>query len=332
MTVFYASVLPEFLPRATALLADMMRPALRDEDFTTEKGVILEEIAMYKDEPVWVLHDALMERHFAGSALGHRVLGTTETITDLRVEQMRRYFADRYSADNTTLALAGRVDFDRAVEQAQALCGQWGATRPARDHTTPAIAGQDAFVLRDERVSRAYRMSVAPGPGSDDELRYPAFVAAQVLGGADNSRFHWALIEPGIAEEAELSVEPMDGLGLSRMMLVTEPASIDQAWDVALRQVRELAGSLTAQDVEIIRGKLATGVTVAGERPEGRMHRLGRQWLYQGRYTTLEHELQRVSEVTVAQVRAFLDQYPLLPVTTGTLLPGEGAPERTQEG
>src|SRR4051794_40006165 len=50
-TVYYAAVLPEYLPRAVDILADILRPSLRQEDFDTEKQVILEEIKMYEDQP-----------------------------------------------------------------------------------------------------------------------------------------------------------------------------------------------------------------------------------------------------------------------------------------
>src|SRR5690606_29036790 len=63
-TVYYAQVLPEFLPRAVDLIGDMLRPALRQEDFDIEKNVILEEIGMYEDRPDWRLHDVLLEKHF----------------------------------------------------------------------------------------------------------------------------------------------------------------------------------------------------------------------------------------------------------------------------
>jgi predicted Zn-dependent peptidase len=97
----------------------MMRPALRQADFDTEKGVILEEIAMYKDNPFWVLYEAAIEKHFGAHPLSHRVLGTTETITALQRDQMMDYFRARYSADNTTLAVAGRVDFAKLVALAE---------------------------------------------------------------------------------------------------------------------------------------------------------------------------------------------------------------------
>jgi predicted Zn-dependent peptidase len=335
MTAFYASVLPEQLPKATDLLADMMRPALRDEDFTTEKGVILEEIAMYADEPIWVLHDAMGEAYWPNHPLGHRVLGTSKTITDLTSEQMRTYFTTRYSADNTAVAITGNVNFDAAVKQLETLCGHWQRTDARRHYSAPTTAelqsgassslgraARTTFSLSDEKVTRAYRLLTAPGPASADADRYAAFVAAQILGDSGNSRLHWALIETGLAEEAEASFEPMDGLGVLRVLIATEPDNLEAAWTKVEQELAGLASSITPEDVQRVRSKVATGIVVAGERPEGRMHRLGRLWTYLGHYTPLEEELDRVNAVTVADVRALLTRYPFAPAVVGTLSPG----------
>ncbi len=320
MTCFHATVLPEFLPVANEILADMLRPALREEDFTTEKGVILEEIAMYEDNPFWVLYEKAMERHYGAHPLSHRVLGTSRTITALTAAQMRDYFRARYSADNTVVAVAGRADFAAVAEQAQSLCGTWERTGAVRDHGT--FRRDDAsFETRDEKVNRAYALMLTEAPAMDDDRRYAASLLAQVLGGADNSRMHWSLIETGLAEQAEAAYDPRDGVGDFLVYVSCDPDRLDEVWKIVERQADELAATLTEDDLARIRAKVATGVTLAGERPGGRMQRLGRQWMYLGRYATLEEELARINAVTVDDLRALLREFPLRPRTVGRLLP-----------
>jgi len=151
MTCFYAHVLPEQLGKSIDLLGDMMRPALREEDFAQERGVILEEIAMYKDNPFWVLYDEVSTRRYPGHALGHLVLGTTQTIQEMHASQMREYFEHWYAADNTVVALSGRVDFDTAVAQLQELCAGWSTLGAARDNAEPAAASDDFVMHRSVR-------------------------------------------------------------------------------------------------------------------------------------------------------------------------------------
>src|SRR4051812_11654523 len=94
-TVFYAAILPEYLPAAVDLLADILRPSLRAEDFETEKEVIIEEIGMYDDQPMWSAYDLSRQLYFANHPLGNSVLGTQESTRALSCEQMRTYFRRR---------------------------------------------------------------------------------------------------------------------------------------------------------------------------------------------------------------------------------------------
>src|SRR6185312_7363460 len=71
VTVYYGSVLPEFQDRLLDILSDMMRPSLNGDDFDVEKGVILEEIAMYQDQPQSTVSDLLRREHFGEHPLGN---------------------------------------------------------------------------------------------------------------------------------------------------------------------------------------------------------------------------------------------------------------------
>lgn len=321
ITCFYAHVLPEATTPALDVLGRMMRPSLRQDDFDTEKGVILEEIAMYKDNPFWVLYEECVDRYYAPHALRHRVLGTVETITDLSRDQMAGYFKDRYSADNTTVALAGKVDFDASVAQIAELCGSWDRTDATRDATRPAT-NTERFTLTDDKVARAYLLGLADAPDGNDDRRYAAMLASQVLGGADNSRLHWALLETGLADEAQAAYDGHEGVGEFFVYASCDPDKADEVWGVVERECQALSDSLEADDLAKLRAKLATGVTLQGERPMGRMMRLGRQWTLQHKYTPLEVELACIDAVTLGDVRDMLEAFPITPKIAGRLVPG----------
>ncbi|MCC6284743.1 MAG: insulinase family protein [Phycisphaerales bacterium] len=320
MTVYHAHVLPEMLPTALDLLGRMMRPALRLSDFDTEKGVILEEIAMYKDNPFWVLYEEVSARHFGAHPMGYRVLGTTESIAALTSAQMRSYFGAHYAPDVMTLALAGRVDFGAAVAQAEALAGEWPAARPTRDTGRPKVSGA-RFEMRQGNVTRGYMLGLAEAPSVDDPRRYAATLLMQALGAADNSRLHWALIEPGIAEEAQTSFDPSEGTGQYLVFASGDPDRAGEIWGIVEREIRALRDGVNDDDLARLRAKLLTSVTLAGERPEGRMQRLGRQWTLERAYRSLDDELAAIGRVTVRDLRDLLDAFPLDGMTVGTLLP-----------
>src|SRR5690349_3636844 len=115
-TVFYAAILPEYLPDAVDILADILRPSLRGDDFDMEKKVIIEEIGMYDDQPMWCAYDNAKKTFFADHPLGNSILGTAESITALTRDQMQAYYDRRYVAPNITVAIAGHFDFAEAVQ------------------------------------------------------------------------------------------------------------------------------------------------------------------------------------------------------------------------
>src|SRR5205823_12679384 len=94
---------PKFTKKAIKHHSHLLRPAIRVEDFTTEKKVILEEIAMYLDDPGHRLYEDLMSVHFGNHPLSMSVLGSTDSIKNLQQPQMAEDFARRYGPGNMVL-------------------------------------------------------------------------------------------------------------------------------------------------------------------------------------------------------------------------------------
>jgi len=320
LTAFYAHMLPEHLGDAGEILADILRPALRTEDFDSEKQVILEEIAMYDDQPFWVLYERVMEAFYRAHPLGHRVLGTKDTITDMKVDAMRSYFDSRYTAGNTVVSVAGNLDFPRVVEALEQHCQSWQRTPPAREY--PEIAPSNEEVnIESDRVTMHYLLMLSKAPPARDDRRYAMAVLMHILGGSDGSRLHWALIEPGLADEASAHYEARDGTGEMFISAVCLPESEEEVEAIAQKEVASLVDSLTEDDLLRVRSKIATAAARAGERPGGRMRRLGNQWTMYGAYRSLEDELTQIDAVTIDALKDVFAMYPFEPKVVGRLRP-----------
>ena len=322
MTAFWCHCLPEYLPRGQEILADILRPALREDDFNDEKKVILEEIAMYQDQPFWMLYERAMESYYDTHPLRHRVLGTSDTVTATTCEQMKTYFDERYSADNTMIALAGAMDFDTIVERLQDQCGHWPCTDTHRqypDHTP----GRERFKLESAKVNRQYLLMLCPAPAMTDERRYAAAMLMQILGNVDGSRLYWALVETGLAEEAQAQHDPRDGVGDYLIYCSCSPNDADKVERIALEEAAKLPDTLTADDLDRVRSRVVTAATLQGELPAGRMRRLGRLWTYAGEYRSLDSELERMNAVTLDDLRAVYAAFPCKPTVIGALAPGD---------
>lgn len=310
MTGYWAWVLPEHLSAAIELLADIMRPALRDEDFESERGVILEEIAMYQDMPFSRLYDRAIEAHYQSHPLSHRVLGTAETVTAMTPAQMRAYFNRRYSSDGISVALAGQVDFEKMVGEIGQWCGSWRPTGAAREH--PELDRSDVdLTIDDDRTSRFYYMMITSAPAIQDERRYAADMLAHLIGDAEGSLLYWALVDPGLADEAQFWYDGRDGLGEFYAFCSCSPERAEQVEGIVNETLTHFLERVTDDDLERLRNKIATLVTLHGERPAGRMKRLGRLEAYGLPYRPLDEELALIQAVTLDDVRAVAEAFPL---------------------
>jgi predicted Zn-dependent peptidase len=321
MTAYYLNVLPEFTERGIEHLSHLFRPALRVTDFDTEKKVILEEIAMYLDDPGHRLYEKLMEVHFGNHPLSLSVLGTTDSITKLARDQMAEYFRARYGPGNMVLAVTGRLEFDRIVRLAEKYCGDWPTVDAPRQQPQPLYKAQRQDLV-DAKLNRQYVMGMTPGPSAQDERRFAARVLSDVIGDSDGSRFYWALVDPAVAEEADFSFYPHDNCGSFYISLVTEPARSAQALEIALRELDKVKRDLTDAEVERAKNKIASSIVLSGEVPIGRMRSIGGQWIYNNEYRSLEQDMATLMSVTPDSLRSLMNDFPFDPMTIVSLGPG----------
>lgn len=315
-TVYYAAVLPEYQTAAIELLGDIMRPSLREEDFNTEKQVIIEEIRMYADQPPFGADDKCKAAHFGPHPLGRSVLGTVESISDLRVEAMRQYFECRYSPGNITLVGAGRIDFDALVKTAERLCGKWQPIDAPRD--TPAAPPHRGFqCLRKETATLEYVLQLSGAPGATDSDRFAAKILATVLGDDSGSRLYWALVDSGLAEQASISHHDYQGTGVFMTYMSCDP---DQAQS-NLERISEIYAQaekhgITAAELAQAKSKINSRIVLGSERPRGRLFNVGGNWIQRREYRTVQDDLQAIDAVTQDELRDVLARYPLSINTT----------------
>jgi predicted Zn-dependent peptidase len=319
-TAYFANVLPEFTEQAIEHLSYLLRPAIRLEDFETEKKVILEEIAMYLDDPGHRIYETLMETHFAGHPLGRNVLGSVQTVRALQRQQMLDYFQRRYGPGNTVLAAAGKLDFDRIVAIAQKYCGDWEPADAPRQQPPLAYQSRSKSMV-DEKLKRQYTMALTPGPSAQDDRRFAARVLADVIGDSEGSRFYWALVDNAIADDADFGFYPHDGCGSFYLSLTTDPKRADKALKIARQELERVKTDLADAEVERAKNKIASGIVLEGEVPMGRLRAIAGQWLYNKNYRSLEQDMQTLLAIDTDALRRLTREFPFDPMTIVTLGP-----------
>jgi len=287
-TVYYMSVLPENQNAALDLLTDMMRPALRDEDFQTERQVILEEIAMYDDQPPYGAMERAMEAYFGDHPLALRVLGTRETVAALDPELMRAYHEARYAPNNLTLVATGCVDFDSLVNSIDGMTKHWKPSSSGRVLRSPTVRSENVSMIHPP-ATQQYTLQYSPGPGYCDERRYVTRLLASILGDDSGSRLFWELVDTGLAESAALFTQEFEECGLICTFLACAPEQQEENWEAIDKTLAAGKQSpITERELELAKNKICAGMILGSERPSNRLFSVGNAWTFRRKYETIQ--------------------------------------------
>lgn len=314
-TVYYATVLPKFQDRIVDLLSDMLSPKLDEQDFDTERQVILEEIAKYEDQPPFGAFERALEVHFGPRGLGRRVLGTAESISAMTATAMRQYFWRRYRPDNIVFAATGNVDFDSLVADLDKRTSHW-ASRPLPapppadqpDSLPVGIALDRSIPIAD--AHQAYLVRIATGAGMKSDDRYASRILASILGDEGGSRMFWDLIDTGRAEVATIWPQEFIDTGAWFTYLVCAPEDVQanrHQIDLILQEVA--TSGVQADELAQSINKATAGYIMQSERPANRLFGLGSRWLTCGQYVSTDDTLDRLRALDVDAVSQAAAKY-----------------------
>ena len=189
-TSFQARVLDEHLPQAADVIGDLMfSPALRASDLSLERKVVLEEISMVDDTPDDLVFELHNEALWGSHPYGYSILGTRDTVSSLRVSDLRELHARAYQPEHIVVAVSGNVDHDQLL-QTLASTG-WadaprGETPPAVTETPMAAPPRTVHVERD--TTQAHIVFGSPAVAHGDPRRYARSLVSLLLGGGMSSR------------------------------------------------------------------------------------------------------------------------------------------------
>ena len=278
-TSVYSRFLDHNLERAFDVMQDMvLRPAYPDID--SERQVVIEEIAMYEDEPSDKVHDVLSAAIYGGHPLGRPVIGSADVVGSVPVPQIASYHDDRYVPANMVVAGAGNLDHDRVVQLVEsALDGHKSRAPHGEAAPGKAAPGEVGPQVRfHEKETEQYHLCLgAPGIPRGDERRFALRVLDTILGGSTSSRLFQEVREKrGLAYAVFSYVSHYADAGQVALYVGTRPDNVREAVEVIGEQLRRLVEDGVG-DEELDRAREnAKGRTVlAMESTLTRMNRLG---------------------------------------------------------
>jgi predicted Zn-dependent peptidase len=286
-----------------------LQPIYPEDEVTTERQVVIEEIAMYEDEPSDKVHDVLDEAIFGDHPLGKRIIGTSDVIGSIPIPDIKAYHDARYTGDNIVVAAAGNLDHDKLVEQTKKLLdpkpsGDPGSEQPKLNGATPTIG----FQAKD---TEQYHLCLgAPGIARNDDRRYALRMLNTIFGGSSSSRLFREIREKrGLAYSVGSYSDSYRDTGMVALYIGTREDNVEEAFEVTGAELRRL-GTEDVTEEELSRAKESVkGRLVLGqESTAARMARLAGSLLFDIEIDSLDETIAKVDAVTAADVRSVANE------------------------
>jgi predicted Zn-dependent peptidase len=326
-TCYYAHVLDADLPLAMDLVSDVVFDALLAErDMETERGVVLEEIAMRDDDPEDLLHDTFIESLLAGHPLGRPVLGTEQSISSMSRTSLHGFYKRRYAMPSMVLAAAGNITHGEVLRHARRLLRDRlvGDRPPGRPRSGRArLAPPRKLALHTDDTEQAHLMLGVRSLDRHDDRRWVLGALNAALGGGMSSRLFQEVRERrGLAYQVYSSVASYADTGHLSVYAGCQPDRLGSVAAVVHEVLDDVArDGLTEAEVERAKGQLRGNLVLGLEDTSSRMSRIGKGELSYGDYLTVEQSLERIDAVTAEQVAALAARLLTRPVATAVVGP-----------
>jgi predicted Zn-dependent peptidase len=331
-TCYYAKIQDRDLPMAIDVISDMLTSSLLDPDeFETERGVILEELAMADDDPGDVTSERFFEAVLGDHPLGRPIGGSPETIAAATRDSVWNHYRANYRAQDLVITVAGAVDHDELVAGVTAALrrADWNldaeaAPVPRRSGNGELIKRGSALAVVQRPIEQANILLGVEGLAASDPRRPTLAVLNSVLGGGMSSRLFQEIREKrGLAYSVYSFSPSYSDAGLFGIYAGCSPSKIGQVTELMLSEFRSLANAgVTQEELRRANGQLSGASALALEDSDTRMSRLGRAELTMGEYVDLDESLRRLDLVTADGIRELAEELvsrPLSVAAVGTI-------------
>jgi len=304
---YHVKVLAEHAPLALELLCDFVaRPTLDADALELERGVVLEEISAVEDAPDELAEDLFTLTIWPRSRWGRPILGTPESVSNLQVDDLRRYIRTHYTPQNIVVVAVGLVDHDEIAKQAQKLLCDLPRSSDKALHKTPGeprVKAHDIQLPRDTEQThlcvgtRAYRY--------DDPRRFACWLLDSILTGGYSSRLFQEIREKrGLC----YNIGPMSAsyrkAGFWAVETSVAPENARRVAAIIGRELKKMkARGVTRAEWKRAQEMSRINILLAQESSSAQMSRLARNELLYGRQKSTEEVLAEVRGVSMEAIQ-----------------------------
>lgn len=304
--VFYASVRDEYFERAVDVLSDIsFHSVFPDYQIEKERGVILEEMAMYLDSPDESLQDEFESIVYKDHPMGMNILGKPETVNSFTKRDFLSFFRDHLGTDKIAFSCVGNISLDE-VERVARKYLEGLVKKKAMARRKKFKLYQPLEQVLDRPIKQAKCAIGRDAYPVTNDKRIPLFLLVNMLGGPGmNSRLNLALREKhGFVYSIDAHYIPYTDTGMFAVFFGTEPRQLNRCISLVKKELNRFCDKpLTKRQLSSAKEQIKGQLAMAEENNLGLMLSMGRSVLDLGRVPTLEEVYHQINEVSATDLR-----------------------------
>jgi predicted Zn-dependent peptidase len=309
-TSVYARVIDSHVEKAFDVMADMVfRPSLTEID--SERAVILEEIAMYEDDPQEKVFDVLGGAVFGEHPLGRAIIGRAAVIAETPTDEIAAFHRSRYAPANIVISAAGAIKHDTLVGLASERIDSAPSHAPEAAFGPPAPAFETPRRRFERKDTEQFHVCIGGyGLSRHDDRRFALRVLDTIFGGTSSSRLFQEVREKrGLAYAVYSFSGAYQDAGQIGLYVGTRADNLGEAMDVVRAELDHLRADAGTED-ELARAKenLKGRVLLSLESTGARMNRLGSELLASAPLLSLDEVVARIDAVTREDLSALVEE------------------------
>lgn len=308
-TFFYAKALDYQIMKAADILFDMLKnPRLDEKDIETEKGVIIEEIAMCEDDPDDVCYEVNERGLFSGSTMSLDILGTRQTVSSFTAEDIREYMSEKYLPSRTVIGVSGSFSREEFLGKVEEYFGSdKGGASAASFYPVPFTQG---YYLKNMPTEQNYIMLSFEGVESGGKDLYPLHLATFILGSGTSSLLNQRIREQlGLVYSVDMWLGTYVGGGYAAVSMSLGEKNEEKAISEAVKIIGSFTEGITQRQLDIAKEKVISALIMGGENPQSRFSSNGRTQLLLSKFITDDEIINEIKAISLEKVIEVCNKY-----------------------
>lgn len=308
-TFFYTRALDYHIEEAADILFDMVcNPRLDEKDIETEKGVILEEIAMCEDDPADVCYEKNESAIFDGDPLSFEILGTPETVKNAKKETFLSYMKKFYVPERIVVGVGGNFDEEKMLSKIKEYFENKENTHnPLK--TTP-VPFKKCVTLEKRSFEQTHLMLSFPGIAIDHEDLFPLQLCMFILGTGSSSRLNQRIREQlGLVYSVDAFLARYLGGGYIAVSMSLSPKGQKKALEETCKIIRAFPESITEKELSTAKEKLISSLIMSREQPHSKVSSMGQNLLMLSKFIDDDEIIERIKNVTHEKIKDAAKRY-----------------------